>query len=137
MTLNVQMRPTASTADHAAQPEKTSQPVADPLTDCLLFLAAHHGRAISRNALLAGLPIADGKLTVGLFDRAAKRAGLEPEAVKRAIADIPALVLPAVLIMRDGSTRVLVENSGRPKDAKVINPSSPAKPTRGLPSRSR
>ncbi|MET0723907.1 MAG: hypothetical protein ABWY64_24200, partial [Tardiphaga sp.] len=38
-------------------------PPADPLTDALLFLAAYHGRALSRTALLTGLPITDGKLS--------------------------------------------------------------------------
>ena len=49
----------------------TSEPARDPLTDALLYLAAHHGRAISREALLAGLPIMDGRLPPALFDRAA------------------------------------------------------------------
>ena len=69
-------------------------PPADPLTDALLFLAAYHGRALSRTALLTGLPITDGKLSVHLFERAAQRAGLEVQAVKRSIWEIPALVLP-------------------------------------------
>ena len=46
---------------------------ADPLADSLLYLAAHHGRALSREALLAGLPITDGQLTVALY-----RARREP-----------------------------------------------------------
>src|SRR5205085_11513689 len=52
--------------------------------------------------------------------------GLDTEPVKRAIRDIPALVLPAVLIMRDATTRILVENKGKPQDAKVIDPSATA-----------
>src|SRR5262249_6043265 len=101
------------------------QPVqGDPLSDALIFLAAHHGRALSRDALVAGLPMLDGRLPVALFDRAARRAGLEAEAIKRTIAEIPALVLPAVLVMRDGSTRVLLEAAPDPRHAKVIDPSS-------------
>ena len=94
----------------------------DPLSDALIFLAAHHGRALSRDALVAGLPILDGRLSVALFDRAARRAGLEAEPVKRSLADIPALVLPTVLIMRDGSTRVLLERGADARQAKVIDP---------------
>jgi ATP-binding cassette subfamily C protein LapB len=94
----------------------------DPLADALLYLAAHHGRALSREALLAGLPILDDRLSVALFTRAAQRAGLEVEPEKRSLSDIPSLVLPVVLIMRDGTTRILVENAGGPKDAKVIDP---------------
>ncbi len=49
----------------------------DPLTASLTYLAAHHGRAVSREALLGGLPITDGRLSVSLYDRAARRVGLE------------------------------------------------------------
>jgi len=94
----------------------------DPLSDSLLFLAAHHGRALSREALLAGLPISDNRLSVVLYGRAAQRAGLEVEPVKRKLPEIPSLLLPVVLIMRDGSTRILVTNDADPKNAKVIDP---------------
>ena len=100
----------------------TSIDATDSLADALLFLAAHHGRALSREALLAGLPIVDDRLSVALFTRAAQRAGLEVEPVKRPLWDIPSLVLPAVLIMRDGSTRILVTNAEDPRNAKVIDP---------------
>jgi ATP-binding cassette, subfamily C, bacterial LapB len=101
----------------------------DPLSDALIFLAAHHGRALSREALVAGLPILDGRLSVSLFDRAARRAGLEVEPVKRALAEIPALVLPAVLVMRDRSTRILLERDGNPLQAKIVDPSEGPDPT--------
>jgi ATP-binding cassette, subfamily C, bacterial LapB len=108
----------------AASPDPVAAPLParkiDPLTDALIFLAAFHGRALSREALLSGLPIEDGRLTVALFERAARRAGLETEAVKRELKDIPALVLPAVLIMKDGTTRILVSGGS---NAKLIDPS--------------
>jgi ATP-binding cassette subfamily C protein LapB len=46
---------------------KTNPPATDPLADALLFLAAHHGRAISREALMAGLPVLDDHLPPPLF----------------------------------------------------------------------
>ena len=101
-----------------------SQNAGDPLADALLFLAAHHGRAISREALIAGLPVIDGRLPPPLFERAAAKAGLEAEAVKRKLADIPALVLPAVLSMRDGSTRILLAIDLDTKMATVVDPST-------------
>ncbi len=100
----------------------------DALTDALLYLAAHHGRAMSREALLAGLPITDNHLSVSLFERAARKAGLEVEPVKRALAEIPALVLPAVLIMRDGTTRILLAIDERAKKYTVVNPSAGREP---------
>jgi ATP-binding cassette subfamily C protein LapB len=90
-------------------------------------LAAHHGRAVSREALLGGLPILDGQLSVALYDRAARRAGLETEAIKRDVLDIPALVLPAVLIMKDGTALILLGIDQAKQTAKVLDPS--AKPS--------
>jgi ATP-binding cassette subfamily C protein LapB len=111
-------------ASETERPEQAATPTTtvDPLADALLFLAAHHGRALSREALLAGLPILDDRLSVALFTRAAQRAGLEVEPVKRSLSEIPSLVLPTVLIMRDGTTRILVENAEDPRAAKVIDP---------------
>jgi ATP-binding cassette, subfamily C, bacterial LapB len=101
----------------------------DPLADSLLYLAAHHGRALSREALLAGLPIEGGKLSVQLFERAAQRAGLEALLERRDLLNIPALVLPAVLVMRDGTTRILVGIDQDTGVATLQNPSSTAPPT--------
>ena len=114
--------PGAEPDERLLGPAPRAPPPADPLTDALLFLAAYHGRALSRTALLTGLPITDGKLSVHLFERAAQRAGLEVQAVKRTIAEIPALVLPAVLVLRDGTTRILLEHSQDPRLAKVVKP---------------
>src|SRR5260370_42399845 len=91
-----------------ARPNRTGTLGDDPLSASLTYLAAYHGRAVSREALLGGLPILDGRLSVALYDRAARRAGLETEAVKRQIVDIPPLVLPAVLITKNGTALVLL-----------------------------
>lgn len=106
-----------------AEPKKPVEP--DYLSDALIYLASHHGRAVSRQALLSSLPIEDGRLSVSLFERAAARAGLETEPVQRAIENIPALVLPVILVMKDGSTRILLTNHQQPSHAIVINPSKP------------
>ena len=107
------------------RPQPVGQQDHDPLADALLYLASYHGRAITKNALTAGLP-ATGRLTAALFDRAARRAGLDAEAVRRNIEDIPSLVLPAVLVMRDNSARILVGLDGNTKSATLINPSDNA-----------
>ena len=119
-------------SERATQPSTPGQYIADPLADALLFLAAYHGRALSRTALLTGLPITNGRLPVSLIERAGKRAGLDVEPVKRAISEIPALVLPAMLVLRDGTTRILVEHSDDDRNAKVINPSDQASSPRAL-----
>jgi ATP-binding cassette, subfamily C, bacterial LapB len=126
--LNLQTRAKLATVELLPDREAAPVKITDPLADCLLYLAAHHGRAMSRDALLAGLPITDGKLSIRIFERAALRAGLEAELVKRPLADIPALVLPAVLVMRDGSTRILLAIDQREHTLKTVDPSSGAVP---------
>src|SRR5262249_6261673 len=122
--VNLQLKSPVQQEDSSVVSRPTSPArMQDPLSDALLYLASYHGRALSREALLTGLPITDGKLTVRLFERAAQRAGLEAEPIKRALEDIPALVLPAVLTMRDGSLRILVAQDEDPRRARVVNPS--------------
>ncbi len=103
--------------DEAAPPSVASKPSNfDPLSDSLLHLAAYHGRALSRSSLLSGLPLESGILTVGLYDRAAQRAGLDAQLMERPLHEIPALVLPCVLLFHDGTTRILLtldETGGR------------------------
>lgn len=94
----------------------------DPLTDSLIFLAAHHGRAVTREALLGGLPITDGRLTVSLYERAARRANLETEAIQRDVLDIPPLVLPAVLIMKNGTALILLTIDKAKRSVRVLDP---------------
>ncbi|OQW54253.1 MAG: peptide ABC transporter ATP-binidng protein [Proteobacteria bacterium SG_bin9] len=81
--------------------------MSDPLVDCLLYLASHHGRAVSRDALVAGLPLVNGRLTAALVERAGQRAGLDIKPEKRRLEQIPALVLPALLVMKDGSALIM------------------------------
>ena len=69
-------------------------------------------------------PILDGRLPPPLFERAAAKAGLEGKAVRRKLAEIPALVLPAVLSMRDGSTRILLAIDLDTKTASVVDPTA-------------
>jgi ATP-binding cassette, subfamily C, bacterial LapB len=120
--LNVHV--TEGVSPQAGPAARPVEPAGDPLADALLFLAAHHGRTISRDALLAGLPILDGRLPPELFERAAAKAGLEAKAVRRRLSEIPALVLPTVLCMRDGSTRILLAIDSDANTASVIDPTS-------------
>lgn len=121
--------PSTAEPESLIEAAAAAAPRHDPLAASLTYLAAHHGRAVSREALLGGLPILDGRLSVALYDRAARRAGLETEAVKRDISDIPAIVLPAVLIMKSGKALVLVGIDHSNQSVKVLDPTiQPAAP---------
>src|SRR5690348_4540051 len=67
----------------------------DPLLDCLLLVSRIRGKRVSGEALVAGLPLEEGRLTLELFTRAASRAGLAAKTVKRGLSEISELVLPA------------------------------------------
>jgi len=60
------------------------------------------------DALVAGLPLVDQRLTLELFPRAAQRAGLAAALVKRPLHKISNLVLPAVLLLKNDQTSVML-----------------------------
>ncbi|HER34365.1 MAG: type I secretion system permease/ATPase [Halothiobacillaceae bacterium] len=77
------------------------------LIDCLLFLCRYHGRPMSRESLLAGLPLTGGRLAPPEFDRAAGRAGLS----SRIVAGRPRKMNPAllpVIALREGDGACVV-----------------------------
>lgn len=121
------MKPEAAVHRNTSTPDgrEAADPLRDPLAAALIYLAGFHGRAISREALIAGLPIVNGRLTATLVERAGLRAGLEIEPVKRALADIPALVLPVLLIMKDGMPLVLTGLDDDHGMARVVDPERP------------
>jgi ATP-binding cassette subfamily C protein LapB len=82
-------------------------PLDDPLLECLVQLARLHGRATSKTALVAGLPLVKNRLTVELFPRAAERADLSARVIKRPLSKIAAFQLPAVLLLNDGGACLL------------------------------
>ena len=53
--------PGMAAAPRAKQPPEHVESGPDALADSILYLAAHHGRALTHQALLAGLPITDGR----------------------------------------------------------------------------
>jgi len=81
----------------------------DPLLGCLSFLAKFHSKSFSEEALKAGLPLVDHRLTPELFVRAAERAGFAAKVIRRPISKINTLVLPAVLLLKDQQACVLLK----------------------------
>lgn len=79
----------------------------DPLLECLVILTQLNHRPYSPNALLAGLPLVNQRLTPSLFVRAAERVGLEAKIFQKPIEQISNLILPAVLILKDEQACIL------------------------------
>jgi ATP-binding cassette subfamily C protein LapB len=80
----------------------------DSLLECLAILTRLHGRPVSAEALASGLPLEDHRLTPALFVRAAEAQGYSARVLKRALRRISNLVLPAVLLLKDGRACVLI-----------------------------
>ena len=87
----------------------------DPLLDCLVQITGLLGKPWSAESLIAGLPVADDGMSPEIFIRAAQRAGLAARVVQRPLAEIPSLVLPAVLLLAGGRACLLIskDESGR------------------------
>ena len=81
--------------------------VDDPLLDCLVVVTRLHGRPVSAQALSAGMPLVQGRLTPSVLLRAATRHGYAARIVKRPLNRISNLALPAIVLLADGSACVL------------------------------
>ncbi len=97
---------------------------ADPLADCLVILGKLEGRQITADALRAGLPLVDGRLTPDLVPRAAERAELSARLVKRELHEISALVLPAILLLEKQQACILLGFDEAEETAKIIQTES-------------
>ncbi|TQV64025.1 MAG: type I secretion system permease/ATPase [Halothiobacillaceae bacterium] len=105
----------SSTADRQGAQERgpLSSPFDDALLGALVLLAGVHDRHVAPEAMVAGLPLVDGRLTPSLLVRAAERAGFAARVVRRPLTAIPSLVLPAILLLKDGRACVLVALDGQ------------------------
>lgn len=96
----------------------------DPLLDCIILLARLHGRPVSRNVVRAGLPLVDNALTVELFPRAARRAGLSSRVLRQAIPTINELALPAILLLEGRRACILTALDREMETLTVVFPES-------------
>ncbi|WP_028116341.1 type I secretion system permease/ATPase [Ferrimonas senticii] len=94
----------------------------DPLMQCLVYLARHHGLANSADALKAGLPLADGVLTLALLPKAAERAGLSCRRSDYSLKQLPQSVLPALLPLTDGSGCVALSFDEQRQQLLIVEP---------------
>lgn len=111
-------KPTDSTRTAGHEHERLH----DPLLECLFMLARLHGAQQSRDALVAGLPLVNHRLTPSLFGRSAKRAGMASKLMRRGLADIEPALLPVVLLLNDADACLLVGWDDDGNTAQVIFP---------------
>jgi len=81
----------------------------DPLLDSLVLLTEHFGNPCSAEALSAGLPLTGINLTPELLPQAASRAGLSAKLVRKGLNELPSMLLPCILMLKDKKAIVLQE----------------------------
>jgi ATP-binding cassette subfamily C protein LapB len=95
----------------------------DPLLQCLVILTKLLSKPVSAEALKAGLPLVNNRFTPELFIRAAERAHLSTQLVKRSLEQFNQLMLPAVLLLKDQQACILVKYlDKKQKQAQIILP---------------
>jgi len=94
----------------------------DPLLDCIVMLSKVYGHPVSRNVVRAGLPLVNNALTVELFPRAARRAGLSSRVLRQSLDTINTFTLPAILLLEDRRACVLVAMDAEAETLTVVFP---------------
>jgi len=80
----------------------------DPLLDCLVELTRLHGVPSTAQALSAGLPLVDHRLTPALLARAALRAHFSVRLAQRKLEEIAPNLMPAILLLDHGRACLLL-----------------------------
>lgn len=97
----------------------------DPLLQCLLVLARLYNHPCSAERLTAGLPLEHQRLTPALFERAARRASLSSNLLRRPLDQLSGTLLPAVLLFHHNQACLLLGWQADGNTARVITPELP------------
>lgn len=96
--------------------------VADSLLDSLALICRLYGVATSKDALVSGLPLRDGKMTPELLKRSADRVNLAVTILKKPLNEIRPEFLPAILLLKDEQACVVTKLDPANNQARVIFP---------------
>lgn len=105
-----------------APPADTAAHGNDELLSCLLIVAKAHGLASTADAVMAGLPAEQHRLTPSLFERAARRAHMSSRLVREPLLLIKDALLPAVLLLQGERACVLLAWDARRAEARIVLP---------------
>ena len=94
----------------------------DPLLSSLIEIAHFHGRSMTPEGFLAGLPLHEGLLTPALLRRAAARADLASRVSRRPLDAIRDELLPVILLLKDNDSCILLGVSKDRTQARVVFP---------------
>lgn len=94
----------------------------DSLLESLLLICRMNGIATSRDALISGLPLRDGKITPALLKRAAERANLAVTILKKPLDKTRQEFIPAILLLNGEEACVLTKLDAKNNQASVVLP---------------
>ena len=94
------------------KPQNPERKSADPLLDCLVYLAAKFGRTRSAQALVAGLPYDQRGMGPELFCEAAARVQLKTKIINLDGDHIDDAVLPCVAVMGSHDACIILSREG-------------------------
>ncbi|MDX5592882.1 type I secretion system permease/ATPase [Pseudovibrio sp. SPO723] len=97
----------------------------DPLVEAIKYIARTYGNFATDSVILAGLPLDMGGLPIKLVERAAANCGMRALTVTKSVTQIPAISLPALLVMEDSTLRVLVDINQDHAEATLVDPLAP------------
>jgi ATP-binding cassette subfamily C protein LapB len=114
---------------HATPPPPLAEPPPGPTWDiendalahACAWLTRHHGRERTPESLLSGLPI-EGRLGPDQALRALREAGYSAGLVQRPIDELHALLLPCVLLLREGDACIVVARHGDGQTYDIVMP---------------
>jgi ATP-binding cassette, subfamily C, bacterial LapB len=108
--------------DEVSAPGKTWDLDNDALAHACAWLTRHHGRERTPESLLAGLPI-EGRLGPDQAVRALREAGFSAGLVQRRIEELHHLLLPAVLLLKEGDACIVVARDATdPRRYNIVMP---------------
>lgn len=92
----------------------------NPLLDCLVLYTKIVRNPFSKDALIAGLPLINEEISPELFIRAAERANVTATFKKRKLSEIPNLVLPCILTLKNNQACLLEQIDPEKGTATII-----------------
>lgn len=94
----------------------------DSLLGCLMLACRANQVAMSSDALTAGLPLRNGKMTPAIYKRAAERANLAVTTLKKPLNQIRTEILPVTLLLNNDEACKLSRIDFKNNTAHVIYP---------------
>ncbi len=79
----------------------------DPLLECLVIITKLYDCPTSASSLKVGMPLQEGRFTLEIFKRAARRVNINAETVPKEFKEISNDITPCVLLLKNGDACVL------------------------------